>query len=309
MRDLRVRPQGRHPEPRAGAAGAGLASEDAPPRRQRRRRGRRLRPAGRHPDQDLGRGGPPGRPQPLAGPRRRLRGRPRLRRALGRPRQGPPRRARDPGRSRLPHPRRAGRRGRLGGARSDRARGGAALLAVRRTRPRGGRRRLGLLQAEDRARGQARRPRRLLQRHHLRLQGDGRAQGAGGLLPRPHRRALRDDRLLRAQPLLDQHLALVHARPALRRTRTQRRDQHDRAAAPGGAHARDPDRRGQLRLPGPEPRDRDAVPPRRPLAGRGDGDGGAADRRRDRGPARGAALVLHVRAPADGAVRAGTRWR
>ena len=33
----------------------------------------------------------------------------------------------------------------------------------------------------------ARRPRRLLQRHHLRLQGDGRAESTGRLLPGPHR--------------------------------------------------------------------------------------------------------------------------
>ena len=47
------------------------------------------------------------------------------------------------------------------------------------------------------------------------------------------------------------------------------------------------------------------VPQRGAVAGRGDGDGGAADRRRDRHPARRAALLLHVPAPADGPVRAG----
>ena len=58
LRDLRVGPQGRDAEPRAGRPRAREPPEDAPPRRQRRRRGRRLRPAGRHPAQDLGRGGP-----------------------------------------------------------------------------------------------------------------------------------------------------------------------------------------------------------------------------------------------------------
>ena len=97
-----------------------------------------------------------------------------------------------------------------------------------------------------------------------RLQGDGQPEGARRLLPGPLRRALRDDRRLRAQPLLDQHLAVVHPGPALRRPRPQRRDQHDRAAPPGGADARRADRRGQLGLPGPEPHDRDAGPPPRP---------------------------------------------
>ena len=126
------------------------------------------------------------------------------------------------------------------------------------------------------------RPRRLLLGHDRRLQGDGEPEGARLLLRRPLRRADGDDRRLRPQPLLDQHLAVVHPRPALRRPRPQRRDQHDRAAPPGGADARRADRRRQLGLPGPEPHDRDAGPPPRPLPRRGDGDGGAADRRRDR---------------------------
>ena len=220
-------------------------------------------------------------------------------------REGPARRARDPRGRRVPDPRGAGRRRRSSRAWGHRARGGAPLLAVRRPRPRGRAGERGPLQAEDRARGEARSPRRLLLGEELRLQGDGVPQGAGWLLPRPLRRALRDDRLLRAQPLLDQHLALLHPRSALRGARPQRRDQHDRAAAPGGADARDPDRRGQLRLAGPGPDDRDALQPRRPLAGRGDGDRGAADRGRDRRPARGAPLLLYVPAPADGPVRAG----
>ena len=84
LRDLRLGAQGRDAEPRADRAGDPGPAEDAPPRRQRRRRGRRLRPAARHPAQDLGRGGPHRRPRPLADPRRRLRRRPRLRRALRR---------------------------------------------------------------------------------------------------------------------------------------------------------------------------------------------------------------------------------
>ena len=42
------------------------------------------------------------------------------------------------------------------------------------------------------------------------------------------------DRLLRPQPLLDQHLAVVQARAAVHGPGPQRRDQHDRAAPPGG---------------------------------------------------------------------------
>ena len=84
---------------------------------------------------------------------------------------------------------------------------------------------------------------------HLRLQGDGRAEGARRLLPRPRRRAVRDGRLLRPQPLLDQHLALVQAGAAVLGPRPQRRDQHDRAAAPGGADARRRRSRAAARTP------------------------------------------------------------
>ena len=61
--------------------------------------------------------------------------------------------------------------------------------------------------------------------------------------------------------------------------RPQRRDQHDRTAAPGGEDAGGPDHPGRLRLAGPEPDDRHDGQPRGPLARRGDGDGAAADRR------------------------------
>ena len=250
LRDLRLGPQGRDAEPRADRAGDPGPAEDAPPRRQRRRRGRRLRPAARHPAQDLGRGGPRRRPRPLAGPRRRLRRRPHLRRALARTSSRSsttPASCSASGGFRILAER--DRRGRLARARPDRARGGAALLAARRPRRRRRAPRPRPLRPADRARAAARRPRPLLLGDHLRLQGDGRAEGPRRVLPRPARRALRDDRLLRPQPLLDQHLALVQARPAVLGARPQRRDQHDRAAAPGGADARRAD-------PAPAPRTR-----------------------------------------------------
>ncbi len=305
MCDLRVGPPRRDPEPRSRNPRARVAPEDAPPRRQRRRRGRRLRPAGRHPNQDLGRGGPPGRTQPLARAGRRVRGRSRLRRALTGPGEGPPRRQGAARQGGLPHPRRAGRRRRFRGPRPDRPRGGAAVLAVRRPGAGGRRCRSSPLQPEGRPRGEARRPRGLVLRADLRLQGDGQPEGPRLLLRRSLRRARRDDRLLRPQPLFDQHLAVVHPGPALRRPRAQRRDQHDRAAPPGGADAERPDRRRELGFAGPEPDDRDAGAAPRPLTGRGDGDGRSADRRRDRRPARGAPPLLHVPAPDDGPVRAG----
>ncbi len=191
------------------------------------------------------------------------------------------------------------------GARPDRARGGAALLAARRPRRRRLAPRPRPLRPADRARAAARRPRPLLLGDDLRLQGDGRAQGPRRVLPRPARRALRDDRLLRPQPLLDQHLALVQARAAVLGARPQRRDQHDRAAAPGGADARRADPARLLGLAGPQPHDRHPGQPRRPQPRRGDGDGRAADRRRDPLAARRAAPLLHVPAPGDGPVRPG----
>ena len=122
----------------------------------------------------------------------------------------------------------------------------------------------------------ARLPRALVLGDDLRLQGDGRAEGARRVLPRPRRRALRDRRLLRPQPLLDQHLALVPARAAVLDPRPQRRDQHDRAAPPGGARARGRDPRRRLGLDGPEPDDRAPDPGRGPQPRRGDGADRAA---------------------------------
>ncbi len=221
------------------------------------------------------------------------------------PGEGTARRPRRAGRGRLPHPRRARRQGRLAGAGGDGARGGAALLADRRTGRRLEALGAGGIRPDDRARARARLPRSLLLGGDLRLQGDGRAEGARGLLPGPSRRALRDDRLLRPQPLLDQHLALVQAGAAVLGARAQRRDQHHRPAPPGGEDAGRPDPAGLLGLPGPEPRDRHADSPRRPVAGRGDGDGRAADRQRDPLVALRPARLLHVPAPGDGAVRPG----
>ena len=133
--------------------------------------------------------------------------------------------------------------------------------------------RRGPLRPDDRPGERARRPRPLLLRHHLRLQGDGRAERARRVLPGPARPALRDDRLLRPQPLLDQHLALVQAGAAVLGPRPQRRDQHDRAAAPGGEDAGGADPARLLRLAGPQPHDRHPGQPRGLQPRRGDGDG------------------------------------
>ena len=127
----------------------------------------------------------------------------------------------------------------------------------------------------------------------------------GEYYPDLQRRARRDDRLLRPQPLLDQHLALLQAGPAVLGARPQRRDQHDRTAAPGGEDAGRADRARLLGLAGPQPHDRHAGQPRRLQPRRGDGDGRAADRPGDPLAARGAARLLHVPAPGDGPVRAG----
>ena len=66
-----------------------------------------------------------------------------------------------------------------------------------------------LLRADRRARAGARRARGLVLHRHLRLQGDGRAAGARQLLPGPARRARRDGRGHRPQPLLHEHLAVA----------------------------------------------------------------------------------------------------
>ena len=95
----------------------------------------------------------------------------------------------------------------------------------------------------------------------------------------------------RPQPLLDQHLALVQAGAAVLGPRPQRRDQHDRAAPPGGAHAGRADPARLLGLAGPQPHHRPPGPPARAQPRRGDGDGGAAGRQRDPHPARASATA------------------
>ena len=306
LRSLRLGPQGRACHPRRDREGLRRPSQDAAPGRQRGRRGRRVRRHGRHPPPDLAGGGAIGRTRAAARPRSRVRGRTHLRLAGRRFRAGEAALAPDPasqraaglGRARGPRLERS--------ARSDRAGGGAALLADRRARARRRGSRPHPLRRRDRDREVARRPRRLAVGRELRLQGDGRSPGPAGLLRGSLRRALRDRLAARPQPVLDQHVAVVHARAALLRPRSQRRDQHRRAAARGGAHARRADSRRLLRLAGPEPPDRDPHPPARPLAGRGDGAGGPADRERDPPVPRGAARLLHVPAAGHGPVRAGT---
>ena len=59
-----------------------------------------------------------------------------------------------------------------------------------------------------------------------RLQGHAQGAPAAQLLPRPAGRALRQRAGARAQPLLDEHLPELGARPSLSRDLPQRRDQH-----------------------------------------------------------------------------------
>ena len=244
MRALRLDRQGRPARARADPGRHRGARADAPPRRQRRRRGRRLRAAHGHPARAVERGGPPRRPRLQAGARPALHRPPPVHPAHGRARgaQGP--RARAAEQVRAAHPGRAPRRGRVQRARPHRARGGAALLADRRR----DRRPAPDLRADDPARVRARPARGQLLHRHRGLQGARRPAGARRLLPRPARPAREDRRGLRPQPLLDQDLAGAQARAALRHARPQRRDQHDRPAAPGGEDDRRPARRGDVGL-------------------------------------------------------------
>ena len=150
-------------------------------------------------------------------------------------------------------------------------------------------------------------PRALVLGRDLRLQGDGRPEGARGLLPGPRRRPLRDGRLLRSQPLLDQHLAVVPPRAAVLGARPQRRDQHDRAVAPGGPCARRRHPRRRLGLDGPKPDDRPPGPGRGPEPRRGHGADRAPGGERDPVASGRPAPVLHVPARGDGPVRPGPR--
>ena len=116
------------------------------------------------------------------------------------------------------------------------------------------------------------------------------------------------DRLLRPQPLLDEHLAVVQARAAVHRSSaTTARSTRSSSSArrrgmlgvqiqPGSSDSQDLNRV-----------DRPPDPGRGPVARRGDGDGRAADRQRDPLAARRPAPVLHVPARDDGAVRPGAR--
>ena len=68
----------------------------------------------------------------------------------------------------------------------------------------------------------------------LRLQGHAQGAPAAQLLPRPAGRALRQRAGARPQPLLDEHLPELGARPSLSRDLPQRRDQHARWATSTG---------------------------------------------------------------------------
>ena len=159
------------------------------------------------------------------------------------------------------------------------------------------------------ARGDPRRARRVVLDQLCRLQGAGHARGAGPLLPRPARPARRDRLAAGPQPLLDQHLAELQARAAVRRARPQRRDQHDRPPAPGGADARRAAPARRLGLAGPEPHDRVAIYRHGLTLVEAHGADAAADRGRGEGAARGPARLLHVPAPGVRARSRRARWR
>ena len=132
---------------------------------------------------------------------------------------------------------------------------------------------------------------------HARLQGHAHDAAAVGVLPRPHRRALRERIAPRPQPLLDEHVPVVAAGPPLPLRRPQRRDQH-RAGQPeldagprgdarqfGAARhpAGLPDLHARRLRHGPLRRGPRAAPPRRAPAAprRADDDpGGVGEQRR-----------------------------
>ena len=101
-----------------------------------------------------------------------------------------------------------------------------------------------------------------------------------GVLPRPQRRALRERPAARPQPLLDQHLPVVAARPPVPLRRPQRRDQHGagqreldarprgdaRQPAPARPRAGVPDLHARRVRHRPLRRGARAAPPRRPAA-------------------------------------------
>ena len=79
---------------------------------------------------------------------------------------------------------------------------------------------------------------RLVVGAHARLQGDADDAAARRLLRRPPRRALRERPAAGAQPVLDEHLPVVAARPPLPLRRPQRRDQHRAGQPELDAHPR-----------------------------------------------------------------------
>ena len=157
---------------------------------------------------------------------------------------------------------------------------------------------------------------------HARLQGDADHPAAGGVLPRPLRRALRERAAAHPQPLLHQHVPDVAARPPVPLHRPQRRDQHGAgqpeldAGARGDAgepaaprpRAGVPDLHPRRVGHRPLRRGARAAPPRRasdPPRRADDDPGGVGERRRD---GRRPAGVLPLPRVADGAVgRSGQR--
>ena len=188
---------------------------------------------GRHPARDLAGGGPQRRPRAQAGARPRVRGRARLRLAQGRHGADQARRAPDPQPRRpaacWPSARTAWTARRSGRPRARRSRtSGSSRVLV----PDASARDRSLFDAAIELEQQLDAARRLVLGGDLRLQGDGRAEGPAALLRRPERPARRDRRAARAQPLLDQHLAVVHARPAVLGARaTTARSTRSRACA------------------------------------------------------------------------------
>ena len=115
-------------------------------------------------------------------------------------------------------------------------------------------------------------PRGLAQRPHRGLQAARRRGVPGPVLSRaaqPRVPVLGDHR---PQPLFDQHPVHLPPGAAVLHSGPQRRDQHHRQAAPGGADAGRHPGPGRQRLPGPGPRAADPhLPPRlRPDGGHGD---------------------------------------
>ena len=228
MRALRRRSPRRPRHPRRDREGLRRAAEDAPPRRQRGRRGRRLRRDGRHPARDLAGGGPQ-----AAATRRSWRSipafavAPRVRLAQGRLRPGQARRAPDL------QPRRPAPAGRARGP--GRQLGARARPRARRSRTSGRWRcwcptpRRATASCST-SRSSSRRSSTLHVASFSAVTCVYKVMGAPQVLQRyfddlTDERA-RDRRAARAQPLLDEHVAVVHARPAVLGAGAQRRDQH-----------------------------------------------------------------------------------